>query len=384
MRLIDNNSVKIFANKNVNINEYYKTFDENSDQVKNMQKNAKFIRYCWLDITNLDLHDEILSNVAVRANQGLSDNIDSIMVSYGNIGWDCSQFPPIVGTDGVPRDGRTRIRAAIKLGEKFIPCAVYSYENNKSVRQNSTNGILANRKLPYEKVKWEDFVSTGVAIIKANEMKCEMADIEDWLYNEADVQYSYTNVGGAITKIAKQIFDRASKGGDLLILRSRDEWLQWLEQSIQKYTLHYQNSYGVKTIEDIAFYESGGSRADHILCKYILPNASKGIITNIVIYSSNDDTEKTKANHLEFDRQLKLYYSQIYGLVNRDLSESGIKLAKPRDAKYWRIIGAIPQLRTEEQAKLLHHNVLASIDDFKFKSSLSIALGIDDEFDEAA
>lgn len=311
----------------------------------------------------------------------MGDTVDSIAVSYSNIGWDISQFPVIVGTDGIPRDGRTRIRAAIKRGEKFIPCALFSYDNSVSVRQNSTNGLLANRKLPYVPTKWEDFVSTGVAIIRSGEMKCDLKDIENWLYNEADVTYSYSNAGGNITKIAKQIYERASRGGDLLILRSRDDWKNWIEKSIQKYPIEYQQNFSVRNIDDLVFYESAGSRADHVLCKHILPNASKGIITNIIIYSANDDSEKTKNNHYDFSHQLDEYYNMMYDWINKELS--GIKLMRPHTPKLWRIIGVIPQLRTEEHKKMLKNHILAKMSDFKPGSTLSGVLGLD-EYDDAA
>lgn len=379
MFTIDETYTRTFCNKSVNIKEYYSAFQE-SVQVR--QKNAKFVRYSWLDISSYTLDDPRLGNIAVRADQNTGVSTDDIAHSFEIEGWDMSYFPPIVGADGVPRDGRTRIRAAIKCGEKFIPCAIYTYEKNDSVRSNYSNGLLANKHKTQVRAQWKDFIAAGVAIIKSGEMSCNIDEILTWLYNDVEIEYFYSNTSGNITKLAKQIYERASRGGDLILLRKREEWVEWIENSIAKHSLYYHHTFGVKDINDIELYESGGSRADHVFCKHILPNASSGKITNLVIYTTADDADKAKINHLEFERQLEAYHSQVYGWINTELD--GITLKKPRKTKLWRIIGVVPQLLTKDHEKLINQHYLAPMQDFKLKSPLSVALNFEEEMDEAA
>lgn len=378
MFTIDETYTRTFCGKSVNVKEYYSAFQET---VQNRQKNANFIRYSWLDISSYTLDDSRLGNIAVRADQNVGASTDDIAHSFEVEGWDMSYFPPIVGDDGVPRDGRTRIRAAIKCNQKFIPCAMYVYENNDSVRSNYSNGLLANKHKTQVRAQWKDFIAAGVAIIKSGEMTCDMAEILKWLYNDVEIEFFYSNTGGSVTKLAKQIYERASRGGDLLVLRKREEWIEWIENSISKHSLHYHHKFGVKDISDIEVYESGGSRADHVFCKHILPNAASGKITNLLLYTTADDADRAKMNHIDFEKQLEIYHKQIYSWINTELD--GITLKKPNKTKLWRIIGVVPQLLTKEHNKLLKQHYLAPMDDFKTKSPLSIAMGIEDEMEDA-
>jgi len=372
-------SSRTFCGKTINIKDYYNTFDPNSEFVKNKQINAKFIKFSWLDISNYTLDDERLSNIAVRADQNVGSLSEDISHSYKHEGWDCGYFPPIVGSDGVPRDGRTRIRAALACGEKFIPCAIYSYDNNKSVKDNTTNGLIANKHRPQKRASWQDFISSGVNIIHSGELPCDIKSIEYWLYNDVDIGYFYSNVGGNVTKLAKQIYDKAkrNKGGHLLVLRERNEWIEWLNNSIDKRSSYYRQEFGIQSMDDIAFYDSGGNRPEQVYCRYLLPNASKGLVTNIVLYSVNDDPEIASLNHHNFIKSIEKYHEQMYQWVNRELN--GVKLMQPKESTLWRIVGVIPQFLDDKHKKLLKNHLLASMNDVpRVANPLTTALGLCD------
>jgi hypothetical protein len=383
----DSSSMKNFCGTNVNIKDYYATFDENSDYVKNKQKNAKFIEYSWLDISKYNLDHEELNNIAIRHEQNMGKDDDSIAHSYETTGWDIGSFPPIVGTDGIIRDGRTRIRAAIKKDQKYIPCAIYSYENNSSVRSKNTNGLIANKHQTQNKTGWHDFIAAGVDIIAAGELACNYTDIEAWLIKEADIEFFYPKTGGHITKIARAIYNTSKRlqGGHQLVRREREDWIEWMEKSINKNSFWYHKEYGIKIFDDIAFYESGGNRAEQIFCRHILPNAAKGKITNIILYTMSPDPDEAKERVSLFTKSINQFHEYTYSYINNGIS--GIKLDNSKSNQFWRIIGLIPQLNTEEHNKLLKNYLLAPISDFKVVSSLGVALGIDydrEEEEEAA
>lgn len=376
-------SARSFCGNIVNIKDYYNTFDPNSELVKNKQIGAKFQEFDWLDISDFTMDDERLSNIAVRAEQNTGSLTEDISHSFKIEGWDCGYFPPIVGTDGVPRDGRTRIRAALSCGEKFIPCAIYSYNDNESIKNNITNGLIANKHRPQKRATWHDFVSAGVNIIHSGELSCDKNAIEDWLYNDVDISYFYSNVGGNITKLAKQIYDKARRNtrGHLVVLRERSEWVDWLNKSIDKRPLYYRQEFGIQSVDDIAFYDSGGNRPEQVYCRYLLPNASKGVVTNIVLYSVNDDPDEAALNHHTFVKKIEEFHEQMYGWINREID--GIKLMQPHSSSLWRIIGIIPQFRDEKQKKLLKNYVLATMNDVPKKvSPLASLLGLEEKEEE--
>ena len=336
-----------------------------------------------MDISDYTMDDERLSNIAVRADQNIGSLSEDISHSYKHEGWDCGYFPPIIGTDGVPRDGRTRIRAALLCGEKFIPCAIYSYDDNDSVKNNITNGLIANKHRPQKRATWQDFIAAGVKIIHSGELPCDIKSIEYWLYNDVDIAYFYSNVGGNITKLAKQIYDKAkrNKGGHLLVLRERSEWVDWLTKSIDKRSSYYRQEFGIESFDDIAFYDSGGNRAEQVYCRYLLPNASQNKVTNIVLYSVNDDPEIATQNHVDFISKLEKYHEQMYSWVNREVT--GVRLMKPHKSSLWRVIGIMPQFLNENHKKLYKNHLLASMNDLpKTVSPLSLALGLYEDFEE--
>jgi len=378
-------SSRAFCGNIVNIKDYYNTFDPNSELVKNKQINAKFIKFGWLDISNYTMDDDRLSNIAVRAEQNTNSLTEDISHSFKVEGWDCGYFPPIVGTDGVPRDGRTRIRAALVCGEKFIPCATYSYEDNASVKINITNGLIANKHRPQKRATWKDFIAAGTKIIYSGEMPCDIKSIDNWLYNDVNIEYFYSNVGGNITKLAKQIYEKAKRNtkGNLILLRERSEWLEWLEKSLDKQSSYYRENFNIQSMEDIAFYDSGGNRPEQVYCRYLLPNASKGIVTNIVLYSVDDDPDVAAQNHQTFIKKLEEFHDQMYKWVNRELSN--IKLMQPHNNSMWRVIGVMPQFLDEKQKKLYRNHILAKMSDVpKNVEPLGLALGFYEDDDESA
>ena len=96
------------------------------------QNNATFLHIEWLDLSTVDLTDEDYFNTAIRSEstEDFRNRVDSISLSYKQNGFSTRYWPPCFGTDGKPRDGRGRISAAIENGERFIPIAVYMYDDD--------------------------------------------------------------------------------------------------------------------------------------------------------------------------------------------------------------------------------------------------------------
>lgn len=370
-------NVRLFAGRSVNIKDYYSNFPNDSEYVINKQKDATFVKYGWLDISGYKMDDPRLNNIAIRSNQNLGDRHEQIAHSYDIEGWDVGQFPPIIGTDQNPRDGRNRIRAAIKRGEKAIPCAIFSYESNTSVRSNTTNSIIANKHHSQVSSEFYDFVNAGVEIIQNGEMINTISEIEKWLYNEADVGFFYDNVGGTITKIAKAINERAErlKDGHLVVLREREEWLDWLRKSINKHSAYYRNNFNVETIDDIdVLIESGGSRDEQVWMRHVLPNAAKGEVTNIVIYTKEIFPEVASKKHKSFIDALDTFYSLSFEMVNNEVDN--VTVHTPLVRSLWNIVGIVPQILNDNQTKMLNNHTLASKSDFPVKDTIASALKI--------
>ena len=222
-----------------------------------------------------------------------------------------------------------------------------------------------------------DFVNAGVEIIQNGEMTNTASEIDKWLHDEADVDFFFSNLGGTITKIVNAISERAErlKDGHLVILRDREDWLDWLNNSINKHSAYYRNNFGVETIDDIdVLIESGGARDEQVWMRHIQPNAAKGKVTNIALYTKEIFPEVASQKHKNFIDSLDRYYRQTFEMVNNEFD--GITINVPLVSDMWNIVGIVPQILNDNQTKMLKNYSLAGISEFPVKDKISTTLKI--------
>ena len=201
------------------------------EEINTKQKYGNFVKFAKIDISGYKLYDDQLNNVAVRSEQNKDDATDDIAYSYEEHGWDYNPFPPIVSTTGKIKDGRTRIRAAIVAGWKYILVAIFSYDDEVNEEASDiVNGLIANNHLVARRANTNDFVTGGCAMISKGLLNCDLSSIENWLYNEVEIEHFYSNSAGTITKIAKRILNESTPDGDPIIVdKTRAEWIEYLE-----------------------------------------------------------------------------------------------------------------------------------------------------------
>jgi len=68
----------------------------------------------WLFIGDWEVNDPRLRNLGIRATQNKNISSDEMAYDFELNGFKTNFFPPVIGTDGDIRGGRTRIIAAIK------------------------------------------------------------------------------------------------------------------------------------------------------------------------------------------------------------------------------------------------------------------------------
>jgi len=186
------------------------------------QLNGKFLHFDFLDLYTVDEDDEDYWNLAIR-DEKTDERIEAQQTHFENHGFLTGFWPPIYGTDGRPRDGRGRIIAAKRNGERFIPISVYSYSDD-SARNYITNGLKANGEHPPSvSVKTSNVVTSALYLISEGELNCDKSSVEDWLYNELEITKMFSERGGVITKIIDEILATGANGGDPLVYRQSRE-----------------------------------------------------------------------------------------------------------------------------------------------------------------
>ena len=324
------------------------------DYINSRQKYGKFVKFSFLDISTKKLYDDELSNTAVRSDQNKDDATDDISYSYEEHGWDYNPFPPIVSTTGKVKDGRTRIRAAIVAGWKRIPVAVFSYDGEVSEElSNVVDGLIANDHLIARRAGMNDFIAAGVYLVGKGIINQDQASIDDWLYNEVQIERFYSNIAGTITKISKAILAQSTPNGNPIIVdKERSEWVEYLEncKEVKALNVALPDSPTPLNENQLVFYSTGKTNARRCWVDQILANTTHGHHTYIVLYSTEKTAEKLRQEMKNFTNDLEMFYTQTVKLINSQIS--GIQIGLP-ESRPFTIVGAIPQFADDEKHKSL-------------------------------
>lgn len=325
-----------------------------TEQLNSRQKYGTFVKFSFLDISSKKLYDDDLNNAAVRSEQNKDDATDDIAYSYDEHGWDYNPFPPIISTTGKIKDGRTRIRAAIVAGWKRIPVAIFSYSPEVSEEMSDVvDGLIANDHLVARRATMNDFISAGCYLIGKGLINQDEASINDWLYNEVQIERFYSNIAGTITKINKQILLRSTPNGDPIIVdKDRSEWIEYLEdcKEVKALGISLPDSPNPLNENQLVLYSTGKTNARRCWVDQILANTTHGHHTYIVLYSTEKTAEKLREEMKSFGNDLEMFYAQTIKLINSQLK--GIQIGLPEERPFT-IIGAIPQFADDEKHKEL-------------------------------
>lgn len=337
---------------NISLADYDRLHSANAND---RQVNAKFIKFCWLDISNRTVKDLDLTNEDIRDEQNdRNEDLQNLKISISR-GWDNTFFPPCYGTDGRFRDGRGRVLTAIEKGEQWMIVALYSYADDMPVTNYLANGLLANALHAQATLsKMKDYEGAGVRAILSGELKNDKLSVDDFLYRVCRIELRFPgNVGGPITKIRDNIMKRAAEGvnGASVRRKNEDEWKQWLEDSIARNPIHWYQTHNISDVSDIAFHKTGRGAAERILTRHILADggAADGKMTNIVLYGDGTRESLIK-EHVAFEEALQNFYNNMYKWINHEII--GIELKHDINSPMWKILGVMPQFIDDE-----HHDV---------------------------
>ena len=328
------------------INDYYKTFPAGSER-DTIHKQGKFIKFQWLDISDWKLDDPRLEQVGVKAEQNSTEKAEEMAHAYEVSGWDMGSFPPSMGMDGRPRNGRTRIRAGIMKKQKFIASAHYNFpKSNTPTKDFVTAGLTANVQKPSTRSTGEDFIVGAIASIDAGDLARNENEIMYWLVNEAQIEERFANTKGFYTRIVNTIIDRTADKNNLTLVKDSGEWELWLEKS----------NYNIK---NLTLLKANPTNSIRFWCNSVLSLTPR----DVVLYSDSFSPSKASAAVEEFVDKLEWLYKQSYKLVNLDLAGGPLNLTPPLTRPY-NILGVCPSLKRGDQPQLFEDFELVSTKDF--------------------
>ena len=306
--------------------------------------------FLFVDLHQKDETDDEFTNVGVRDEQNTGTAIEDMQYSYRQDGWLIDEFPPIVDSYVEFDDGRTRALSAIREGERYIPAARIKKPDNTK-RSKFTTGIKSNYFTPRRRVVSGDFIVAGAELIsKHKELKRDEPSIENWLYNDLDIESIYpSNVGGTITKIVNAIMNRTEGGRTSLIRKiNRDDWLTWLE------TCHdmrdESNNKIHPTIQqdhepDFILLDGTSNTNEARLLYRILENTLNNRHTYIVLWTKKDAPSETiRRQFKDFVTATESSHANMIRYAQNSINLIGIDLTKMENKKLFTFLGALPIL----------------------------------------
>lgn len=339
-----------FMDKLIDINAYKGIF--NSDESMPSPRNGTWFKYDWLDISDWTIDDPRVANIGIRADQNKGPDSDEIAYSYERDGWNMTSFPPIVGTDGRPRNGRTRIIAAIKNGQKWIPIAYYIFTGDKDEQalDSISNGIVLNNHPHNKRSTMDDFIMGGVrAVQQTKKLERDEVAIMSWLVHNCAIEDRFSNKAGIWTKITSSIMEQTASEDSLTLVWERERWLEWL------------SAVPGLPRDSILYKATSGTAASKYWTDHVLPNAGRP--QPVVLYTDKYTPEKCSTIVDNFINELDAMYVQTYQLVNNDLVESPLSLSVPKTRPYT-ILGVTPNLKRGSQSLFWEQHQLVDTDQY--------------------
>tara|TARA_Y100000746_G_C15433631_1_gene419718 strand:+ start:479 stop:1534 length:1056 start_codon:yes stop_codon:yes gene_type:complete len=325
------------------------------------QIDAKFLHFDFLNLDEVPIDDDCYFNLAIRTEtpDEFRKRVDDIRINFETNGFKMTYWPPCFGTDGKPRDGRGRIKAAKENGEKWLPIAVYDYRSDSNLNY-ITNGILANDHDPAVRPKLNDFVTAAVTLISINELENDWDVLSDWLYHKVKIE-RFMKGQHNYTKILNQISDIADNGDSTLVdLRSSDDWKSWIKTNLK---WEDRTDYILTAVNNVTY-------VNRTWCENILPKISKGDTpVNIVLYTKSRTPEVARADVSKFVKAIDKHYATSYKMVNDELgSKMSITVPEKHERPY-RFVGAVPQFYgkhcgVDSEGNQILANKLISLSDY--------------------
>jgi len=339
------------------------------------QTDGTHLRFIWWEIPQKyfdEPNHKDLQNLGIRLEQNLNRGEDDFAHSIKKDGWKITPFPPTVGTDNKPRNGRKRIIIAIKAGERFIPAALNSYKDFKGVveetRSRITTGLQLNMDDDYsEPAQFRDFKeAASVLISEGTDLSTEKL-VDEWLFNELNIN-NYL-CPASVTKLRGSILNMGKVGLDHMIKMTRDNAMKYLAVCPE-----IRDNYGIKTphkqsndpkIPELCLYTPNDVNAYRSLCQHILQNVTTKRETLIVLYTNDYDPETATKAMIQFEVTLTDLVSRSGQFVENELT--GLSFNKPFVSNGYKILGCIPQKTTTKSKlheKLFDSKSLIKIEDY--------------------
>jgi len=348
-------------------------YNGKKEEAQDRTKRGKFLYIGFFDLNKYYLpngkpnlsHPDLL-NISIRSKQN-KDNADKkIARDYKRKGWSYLPFPFQVDIKtGKPKNGRTRIRAALLNGERFIPCAYFDYEDDLEVSsyvQELTEGLIGNDGLVERVTTFEDLVEAGIAVVKKGDIEETRPAVLNLIANEFEAERFVDE--SEFTDIADMILDAVRDGQDTMWLPDRNAVIDYLKNSpdLPKDAIFAPLDQNIPAGRKRVFvYAAPSDTNKGRLWGMIAHEIPKG--SYVVLYTTRKFPSKMKDDYVDFMDYQNWRYEECFKIVNLSNDQFQVKVPKTRP---WELIGVLPQkMRDHDHVTAQSYNQLIKLEDLK-------------------
>lgn len=250
-----------------------------------------------------------------------------------------------------PFDGRTRARRCLVLGAEVIPCAVFAEKSTTTpICENLGIKVRANNHPYAGTMKWDDFVTAGVAAVNSGEIELSPEAVRGFFEDYCDIYSFYSEGGHWVTRIIKEVMTRCTEGDDIVRNKVREDWIEWLKDK------------GHDLTDVSVLTASGSNAAERFFCRHVL-TSTKESPAKVILFSGSGVESRVRQDLIDFIDEVKRNCRYMDANVESHIDNDFIKLKGKIDySSRFEVIGVIPQLSCHKDDYELGQ--LVSIDEF--------------------
>ena len=350
---------KLICGTNVSLSDFDKL-------TKPQIPNATFSHFEFVNIQkyiNNPSHEDLQQD-GVRDGNNNELEIDDLVAGLTQDGFKTTYFPPVFTQNYKRRNGTRRISSFVELNEKFIPAAIYVFDDEDSRISKIVSGSILNEQKDSSKPNnFQNYKTQLSALVKEKAFdKSNREEVRTYIRKVLNLKHKSSRT---INDLVEYVYNLREDGIRLIREMNYGEVMKYLNSS---YDL--TNKYGIEKGQinkdtskpEVVATTPSEDAIGRVIINHILPNAIIGRKTIIVPYTTKLNPEVERQRIKSFKPRLDTAVELMGQFVSNELE--GISITQPFISKAYDVEITVPQLETPEHRALFRYNKLIDIEKY--------------------
>ena len=279
-------------------------------------------------------------------------------------GYKTKDFPPVFTQSHKRRDGTRRISSFVELNEKFIPAAIYNFEDEDCKISKIVSGSILNEQKDSSKPNtFESYKIQLSALVKEEAFdKNNKDEVRTFIRDNLQLGHKSTKT---INDLVEYVYNLREDGLRLIKEMDYAQGMKYLNTSYdftKKYDIEKGQINKDTSKPEVILTTPSDDAISRTIVKHILPNSISGRKTVIVLYTTKPNPEKERERIKSFKEKLDNAVGLMCKFVSNELV--GISITEPFTSKAYDVMSAIPQLENDKHRTLFKFNKLIDIEKY--------------------